>query len=53
MSEHSVDLTLYWEINRGYIRKHKKSLRSGFELFAVLFFTIGLAPVLMILAGLN
>ena len=30
----------------GYIRKHKKSLRSGFELFAVLFFTIGLAPVL-------
>ena len=53
MSEHSVDLTLYWEINMGYIRKHKESLRSGFELFVVMFFTIGIAPALMFLAGLN
>ena len=37
----------------GYIRKHKQSLRSGLELFAVLFFTIGIAPALMLLAGLN
>ena len=37
----------------GYIRKHKESLRSGIELIAVLFFTIGMAPTLMFLAGLN
>jgi len=37
----------------GYIRKHKETLWSVFELLMVGFLTIGLAPALMFLAGMS
>ena len=36
----------------GYIRKHKETLWSGFELIMVGFLTLGIAPTLIFLAGL-
>jgi len=37
----------------GYIRKHKQSIRSGFEFILILTLTIGVGPGLLFLAGLN
>lgn len=37
----------------GYVRKHKQSIRSGFEFVAILALTLGVGPALLFLAGLN
>ena len=37
----------------GYVRKHKQSIRSGFEFIAILTFTLGVGPALIFIAGLN
>jgi len=37
----------------GYYRKHKNDIRSAVELITVLFFTIGIAPTLMLLASFS